>query len=148
MNIQALRTELQDASYSAMTDQEAADSLNAKTIDTFVPVDSAELLAWSLVKNGGTSSRRRRIKEASTSHASPDIQDLCEGALVMIDKDNTEFDFNRPERVALLDALVAGGVLTAADKTALQNIATVQVSRADQLKLGRVKVGHVQIARA
>ena len=50
--------------------------------------------------------------------------------------------------VALVDGLVAGAVLTAADKAALIAEATVPRSRAEELGIPRVKPGHVAEARS
>jgi len=48
----------------------------------------------------------------------------------------------------MLDSLVAAGVLTDADRTSLDALATVSISRAEELALGLVRAGTVQQARS
>ncbi len=62
-------------------------------------------------------------------------------------RDGVSLDLSLVDRMAMLDMLVHGGVLTAEDKTSLMALATVKISRAEELGLGAVKVGHVQNAR-
>jgi hypothetical protein len=68
---------------------------------------------------------------------------------VMIRRDGTSFDANLPDRIVMLDALVAGAVLSAEDKTSLLDLAARMQSRAVELGIGgKVKTGHVLEARS
>jgi hypothetical protein len=66
----------------------------------------------------------------------------------MIMRDNTTLDLNLPDRVSMLNALVAYGVLSQADKDSIDALSQESISRADELGLGSVKAGTVQQARS
>jgi len=137
--------------YADMTDAEIADSLNTKDRDRIVPLSSAALLAWS---GGGAdddnniASRYERIETAATEHASGAVRGACKAAIRLIDRDSTELDLSLPDRAAMVDALVAGGVLTADEKDGLYAMATQQISRAEELGLGTVYAADVTGAKA
>jgi hypothetical protein len=141
MTLQALKDELTNdplgRGYSGMSDEAAADSLNTANRSCLEPISSAELLAWS--GNGATDGsmlcRYERIQEAAAASASNTVRGACIAALGMIERDGTSLDLNKPDRMAMLDALVAGGVLTAAEKTSLLALATITCSRAVELGL-------------
>jgi hypothetical protein len=65
----------------------------------------------------------------------------------LLSRADTEIDMSDPDHVAMIDGLVAGGVLDAANKAELVAMATSQRSRADEIELGKVRVGHVEKAR-
>ena len=137
--------------YSSMTDAEIADSLNEKNRTKVVPLSSAELLAWS---GGGAdddnniASRYERIEAAATSHASGAVRGACKAAIRLIERDSTVLDLTLPDRAAMVDALVAGNVLTETEKTELYTLATQQISRAEELGLGVVYAADVTGAKA
>lgn len=153
MNLIALRAELDNdpltRGYSGMGDEAAANSLNAVTRTCYEPISSAELLAWS--GNGATDGsvpcRYERIQEAAATNASHSVRGAAIAALGMIERPDTSLDLNKPDRMLLLDALVAGGVLTAGEKTELLTMATVACSRAAELGLGNVTPSNVADAR-
>jgi len=63
----------------------------------------------------------------------------------MIKRDGTQLDLNLADRLAMVGALIAGGVLTVFDNTELEALAnTSKQSTADILDLGAVKLGHVK----
>lgn len=147
MNIDALRTELSsghpdtgpyDADAGLATDQ-----LNADNRSYYESVVSSELLAWS-----GENQRLKSIQAAAVAHANDDVMNIARVVDVMVRRDGTAFDANKPDRIVMLDALVAGAVLSAADKNSLLDLATKTQSRAIELGIGKVKPGHVQEARS
>jgi hypothetical protein len=73
---------------------------------------------------------------------------LAQAAYLIVTRDGTTLDLNLADRVAMLDSLVAAGVLTDADRTSLDALATVSISRAEELALGLVRAGTVQQARS
>jgi len=136
MNYAILKTELADAKYLAMTNQEVADSLNLPDpaiLDTRL-VNFRAILAE--VIDGGI------VLDAieSAAAASPDIK----WALYGIKSDG--IDIGHPKTQAQVDALVAGNVLTSAQGNALKAMAPKQ-SRAQQLGVPVVSISHVQHAR-
>ena len=146
MRIQVIKTELDTdplgLGYSGMDDSAAAVSLNEKTRSKLEPISSAELLAWSA--NGA---RLQSIKSAAESGADDTIKSVAQAAYLTITRDDTTLDLNLADRVALLDALVSYNVLTADDKASLESLATVAISRGEELGVGIVRAGDVIQAR-
>lgn len=144
--ITILKTEIQNdplaRGYSLMSDQEIVDSINLKNRSKFVEISSQELLAWS-ANNG----RLAKIKNAINNGADDVVKSLAEAAYLLITRDDTSLDLNLTDRVAMLDALVSYAVLIPDDKTSLQALATVSISRAEELDIGLVRAGDVLQAR-
>jgi hypothetical protein len=127
--------------------QVAADQINEKNRSRIVEISSAELLAWAGQASDGDRPRIIKIQEGK-SNANEAVKALCITAEQLIMRDGTTLDLNLSDRSAMLDALVSGGVLSAADKTSLESLATRSISRAEELNLGGVKAGTIQQARA
>ena len=147
MNYDKLKAELAEPAYADLSDTEAAELLNAKTIDSTQPISSAELLAWA-----GLAGRLARIDRAANDNktvSNDNLRSVAMAAMKMIERDNTTLDLSLADREAMLDVLVAGGVLTPDDKTSLQELVAVEISRAEELELGvdTVYPGHVENAR-
>ncbi len=144
MSLQDLKDELTldplARNYAGMSDVEAADSLNAPNRTKLSPVVSSELLAWSGggAVNGSVKCRYERIQDAAAASADNTVRGACIAAMGMIERSDTSLDLSKSDRMAMLDALVAGGVLTAAEKTEIVALGTVVASRADELGLGNV----------
>lgn len=150
-NLQKLRTELDaghpvTGAYSAEADA-AASEINALNRTRINPIGSAELLAWSGQASSGDRPRIIKIEEGK-SNADEQCAALCITAEQMIMRDNTSLDLNLPDRVAMLNALVAYGVLSAADKASIDALAEQSISRADELSLGSVRAGTIEQARS
>jgi len=128
--------------YSAMSDEQVAQSLNNEDRSKTVPISSAELLAWS-AGNG----RLAAIKAAIDGGVDKTAKSLAEAAYMMISRDGSSLDLSLADRVAMLDGLVAYGILSADDKSDLVSKSTVSCSRAEELSLGRVRAGDVIQAR-
>lgn len=136
--------------YAGMSDDEIAVSLRAKDRTFKSPITSTELLAW-----GSADGRLARIKRvAEMANAGGDaavdaLQSAGIGAWLMVHRDAPSLDLNLQDRNELLDGLVAGGVLAAADKTALEALATTTGSRAEELfgEGAEVYSGHIQFAK-
>jgi hypothetical protein len=150
-NLQALRQEL-DAGHpvtGAYSDdsETAAAEINALNRTRINPIGSAELLAWSGQASSGDRPRIIKIEEGK-ANADEQCAALCITAEQMIMRDNTSLDLNLPDRVAMLNALVAYGVLSAADKASIDALAEESISRADELSLGSVRAGTIEQARS
>ena len=128
--------------YPAMSDTQVADSLNNSDRTKVVPISSAELLAWSAADG-----RLASIKAAIDGGVDSTAKSLAEAAYMMISRDGTSLDLSLADRVAMLDGLVAYGILSADDKSDLVSKSTVSCSRAEELSLGRVRTGDVIQAR-
>lgn len=137
--IKILKAELALPAYTSMTDREAMDTLNAPTAKQIRTLTSAELLAWSAIDD-----RYGRVLEAMAVKAT---RSIASAAMEMIRRDNTELDLNDAGHQSLVVALVAAGILTPAETDELTAMATVAISRGDELGIGMVKLGHIQMAR-
>jgi len=126
-----------------MDDTAVAVDLNTAYRTKKEPISSAELLAWS-----ASDARLQNIKNAAENGATDDLKSLAQAAYLIVTRDGTTLDLNLADRVAMLDSLVAAGVLTDADRTSLDALATVSISRAEELALGLVRAGTVQQARS
>ena len=150
-NLQALKAEL-DAGHpvtGAYSDnsEAAAEEINALNRTRINAIGSAELLAWSGQASSGDRPRIIKIEEGK-ANADEQCAALCITAEQMIMRDNTSLDLNLPDRVAMLNALVAYGVLSAADKASIDALAEESISRADELSLGSVRAGTIEQARS
>lgn len=145
-NIAILKSEIDSdplgRGYSGMDDTAVAVDLNTAYRTKKEPISSAELLAWS-----ASNARLQNIKNAAENGATDDLKSLAQAAYLIVTRDGTTLDLNLADRVAMLDSLVAAGVLTAADRTSLDALATVSISRAEELAIGRVRAGDVIQAR-
>jgi len=146
-NIAILKSEIDGdplgRGYSGMDDAAVAVDINTDYRTKKEPISSAELLAWS-----ASDSRLQNIKNAAENGATDDLKSLAQAAYLIVTRDGTSLDLNLADRVAMLDALVSAGVLTAADRLSLDALATVSISRAEELALGLVRAGTVQQARS
>ena len=145
-NIALLKSEIDSdplgRGYSGMDDTAVAVDINTAYRTKKEPISSAELLAWS-----ASDARLQNIKDAAENGATDDLKSLAQAAYLIVTRDGTTLDLNLADRVAMLDSLVAAGVLTAADRTSLDALATVSISRAEELSIGRVRAGDVIQAR-
>ena len=146
MDIAKLKSELvtdpESMGYAALSDADASVALNIANRDYTVPLNSRTALEWAM-----RTGRLADIEAASTTTGTPAIQAIAIGVKHLLSRADTEIDMSDPDHVAMIDGLVAGGVLDAANKAELVTMATSQRSRADELSLGQVRVGHVQEAR-
>jgi len=146
-NIAILKSEIDSdplgRGYSGMDDTAVAVDVNTAYRTKKEPISSAELLAWS-----ASDARLQKIKNAAENGATDDLKSLAQAAYLIVTRDGTTLDLNLADRVAMLDSLVAAGVLTDADRTSLDALATVSISRAEELALGLVRAGTVQQARS
>ena len=150
-NLQALKAELDaghpvTGAYSANSEA-AAEEINALNRTRINAIGSAELLAWSGQASSGDRPRIIKIEEGK-ANADEQCAALCITAEQMIMRDNTSLDLNLPDRVAMLNALVAYGILSAADKASIDALAEESISRADELSLGSVRAGTIEQARS
>ena len=129
--------------YAGMSDQAVADSLNTKDRTKLIPISSNELLAWSVYDG-----RLARIKAGIDGGVDDVDKSLCEVCYILIKRDNTDLDLNEQSRVDMLDALVSYGRLTDAERTDLYTRATLDITRAQELGIRRVRVGDVSQARS
>ena len=146
MDIAKLKSELtvdpESMGYAGLSDADAAGAINLANRDYTVPLDSRTALEWAM--------RTGRLAdiETATTAGTPAIQAIAIGVQHLLSRADTEIDMDNPDHVAMVDGLVAGGVIDAGNKAELVTMSTSQRSRADELSLGQVRVGHVEKARS
>lgn len=128
-------------------DATAADQLNAKNIDQVAPLPSGDVLQWAAQASPADTPRLLKIQTAADSSPSDDIKAIAQAADIMIQRSDTRLDLTDPEIAAMISALEAGSVLSAADVSALTVLATVDISRAAELGWPAVKTQDVRWAR-
>lgn len=144
MNLKALREELEsdplNRGYSSMTDQQAADDLNAETISEYAPVPVSELKRFFFVEGVWQSVRPATDEPAG----------ILRDALAMFDSIRMDDPQVRQKVEAIISGLVSYGHMTEAQKTALLFMGVTSTSRARQLNIlgSSPQVGPAHIAQA
>lgn len=130
--------------YADMEPQEVAENMNeVEDRQITKAISSAELLAWS-----GANNRFMRISNAADNEALPDaLRSIAHVAKLLITRDGTSLDLGKSDRVAMMQALVDGGVLTADDVTSITALASATVSRAEELGFSKVFPSHITYIR-
>ena len=128
-------------------DATAADQLNAQNIGQVDPLPSGDVLQWAAQASPADTPRLLKIQTAADSSPSDDIKAIAQAADIMIQRSDTRLDLTDPEIAAMITALEAGSVLSAADVAALTILATVDISRAAELGWPAVKTQDVRWAR-
>ena len=128
--------------YAAMTDQAAADSLNAKkTVYIDVPIGTLESY---LFKEGLYSAIVAKSKEAASNE-----QAVCLSLIQAVDSNMTQIDVNHSVFQSGLDILVSAAMLTQAQADAVTALSNKQTTRAQEIGAKiPVRAGYVTTARA
>lgn len=120
--------------YTGKTDKEITDLLNLKNRNGTSNVNKDLVVKYLIRKN-------KWIGLVDSTEASArNIMGLI--------LNTSEFDTNKPNYTSLLDDLVTLNLLDETNKTAIQEMGQKQVSRAKELGLGRIREGHVGVARS
>ena len=144
MNMQALKTELTLPKYSEMSDQEAADAINAKTVSR-----SRLVGTWEVKKKAITDGYWAAIVIASQRTDIPvEVRGLCISAIAWLDDPKIQtIDFSLPSTHALVGGLVASGIATQQQADDLTALATETVPWVTHNSIGEVGIGYVVNAR-
>lgn len=135
MNLKKLSDEIKNdplnRGYSTMTNQQIADDLNTEYRELNVLVSSRKLLIWA-----GDNSRLKKIDEARVdSGVSNSIQNICEVAMRLIEREDVSYDPSDSYHTNLLNSLVSSGVINQSDADSLNNMGIKYESRAKELGL-------------
>jgi len=98
-----------------MTDAELYKLLHDKALGLYVPIATIKyrVLQWA-----GGNGLLDRLNTNQTAHIDSTIRSICRAAMLMFqDGTISEINFNEAENQALLGALIASGIMTAAEKT-------------------------------
>jgi len=142
MNEQALIEELKKPEYAGLTDQQAADAVNAKTVTIRQPVDAA-ILRKTLAIRG----RWGGLQRVANNFESPDPP--YQQARTLIDMITAGDGINADEPAVADGApiLVQHGLLDASDLQAMSALANKTLRWVDTVGIGEVGIGYVINAR-
>ena len=146
MNLQPLQEELAKPEYSGLSDQAAADAVNAKTVSV------RELVPCWLVKRLAIESGYwPAIKIASQSSDVPlAVRGVALSAVDWIDDSSGKIqnvDMDSPAVSAMLSGLVAAGLLTQSQSDDLRSLADQTKRWVDVVGIGTVGIGYIKNAR-
>ena len=134
--------ELSKPEYQGLTDQEAADAINAKTVDVVVKVPNFKIKQhavlegyWPVVKAGQADA------DAAKAGLCMTVIDWIEDVRI------STTDFSLPQVQAMIAGLVTHGLITQAQADELNAMATETVSWTSTVGLPEVGIGLVQNAR-
>jgi hypothetical protein len=139
---QALIDELSKAEYASMSDQAAADAINAKTVAVRKPVD-----LWMVVEHSSRNGYRAKLELARTNGNHP-CQETAINILEYINSPRLQtVDMDLPSTRGMVQALVQCQFATQTMADELLALADQTVRWVDYNGIGTLGVGLVQNAR-
>jgi len=138
MNYDVLKTELQGTSYSAMTDSEAAEALNALVVDAKQAISAHDIRKYLMLVDKLLPIESSVLESAKAATRALDIFPLFDISEMAVEN----------KLIAVLDALVTDTLIDATDKSNILSLGATVTSRAQLLGLGVVSEWHVTEARA
>lgn len=129
--------------YASMDAYQIRDSINEKTRSAYKVLTSNDLLKWS-----GINGRYIKIKTAADNTGlSDEIRSAAFAAVVMVERDNTLFDYNDGDSQSIFNILVSNDIISEEDKNDLLATLTENISRAQELGLPQLRKKHVERAQ-
>jgi hypothetical protein len=142
MNEQALIDELRKPEYTGLTDQQAADAVNAKTVQQVAPVP-AQQIRLTLASRG----KLAAIKRIGDNTAAPEPPyDACATLMALLDAGDI-IDLRNPAVSTTSATLIQHNLLTQEDADAIAALAVQVVPWVDAEGIGEVGIGYVINAR-
>lgn len=142
MNEQALIDELRKPEYSGLSDQEAADRLNAKMVTTTQPIPAIDVQRYATV-NGIWYKIRQAAEDPDTANPP---KAAAQGFIDWI-KAGFAMDTTNPALQVLAADLIRFGLLTVEQFAAMRGLADVSVRWVDAAGVGECGIGYVRNAR-
>jgi hypothetical protein len=140
--VSILSDELSKPQYVGLTDQAAADAVNAKTVSVEQTVAIHKLKEYAII-NGIWP--KLKVGQASSN---PQVAALCVSVLDWVDDPRiSTLDVNKPEVQAMLDGLVSAGIMSASNKADVVAMGSHTASWTSQNGLPEVGIGLVINAR-
>jgi hypothetical protein len=137
-----LSDELSKPQYASLSDQAAADAINAKTVTVQETVQIHKLKEYAII-NGIWP----KLK-AGQANSNPVVAALCVSVLDWVDDPRiSTLDVNKPEVQAMLDGLVSAGIMSASNKADVVAMGSHTASWTSQNGLPEIGIGLVQNAR-
>lgn len=129
--------------YASMDAYQIRDSINGKTRSAYKALTSNELLKWS-----GVNGRYIKVKTAADNTGlSDEIRSAAFAAVVMVERDNTVFDYNDGNSQNIFNVLVSNDIISEDDRNNLLATLTENISRAQELGLPQLRKKHVERAK-
>jgi len=129
--------------YASMDAYQIRDSINGKTRSAYKVLTSNDLLKWS-----GINGRYIKIKTAADNTGlSDEIRSAAFAAVVMVERDNTLFDYNDGNSQSIFNVLVSNDIISEEDKNDLLATLTENISRAQELGLPQLRKKDVERAK-
>ena len=129
--------------YASMDAYQIRDSINGKTRSAYKVLTSNDLLKWS-----GINGRYIKIKTAADNTGlSDEIRSAAFAAVVMVERDNTLFDYNDGNSQSIFNVLVSNDIISEDDRNNLVTTLTENISRAQELGLPQLRKKHVERAK-
>ena len=121
--------------YASMDAYQIRDSINEKTRSAYKALTSNDLLKWS-----GVNGRYIKVKTAAENTSlSDEIRSAAYAAVVMVDRDNTVFDYNDGNSQSIFNVLVSNDIISEDDRNNLLATLTENISRAQELGLSQLR---------
>lgn len=141
--MQALIDELKKPEYASLSDQAAADAINAKTVAIRQPVE-----LWKVEEHASRRGYRAKLEKASTNENHP-CQEIALNILAYINSARLNtVDMDLPDTQMMIGALVQCQFATQAMADELLALADETVRWVDHEGIGEVGRGGVQNARS
>jgi hypothetical protein len=141
--MQALIDELKKPEYASLSDQAAADRINAKTVTVRKPVD-----LWMVVEHSSRNGYRAKLELARTNGNHP-CQETAINILEYINSPRLQtVDMDLPSTRGMVGALVQCQFATQSMADELLALADQTVRWVDHTGIGEVGRGRIQNARA
>ena len=129
--------------YASMDAYQIRDSINEKTRSAYKALTSNDLLKWS-----GVNGRYIKVKTAAENTSLTDeIRSAAFAAVVMVDRDNTVFDYNDGNSQSIFNVLVSNDIISEDDKNDLLATLTENISRSQELGLPQLRKKDVERAK-
>jgi hypothetical protein len=146
MNLSALATELAKPEYASMTDQEAADAINAKTVTVRRLVDTWRIKQYA-IENGFWG----KVRLAAENPTKDQIErELCIGLLDWVDDRGGNIktvDMDLASVQTMLGGLVHFGYITETHAIELTAMANAPIRWVDSVGMGTIGDGHIRSVR-
>jgi hypothetical protein len=137
-----LSDELSKQSYSTLTDQQAADAINAKTVVVLQPVAIAKIKEYAIVN-----SIWPRLK-AGRASSNSQVAGLCDSVFDWIEDPRIgTLDVNIDQVKTMLSGLVAATIITESQKADVIAMGAKSVSWTSTVGLPEIGIGLVKNAR-
>jgi hypothetical protein len=137
-----LSDELSKPLYASLSDQAAADAINAKTVTVKETVQIHKVKEYAII-NGIWP----KLK-AGQANSNPVVAALCVSVLDWVDDPRiSTLDVNKPEVQAMLDGLVSAGIMSASNKADVVAMGSHTASWTSQNGLPEIGIGLVINAR-